>query len=167
MASTLSDYRPNVGIMVLKGDGKVWVGHRANKKGTEYANSDTFWQMPQGGIDEGEDAQAAALRELYEETGIKSVTLLDQTDDWIAYDFPPGIPAKISTKYRGQKQMWFVYRFEGDETEIQINPPPEGHKAEFDQWKWVDMEEMENLVVDFKRDVYAKVIARFSHLVES
>lgn len=166
MTELSTTYRPNVGVMVLNQHGQVWVGHRANKKGTEYANSDTFWQMPQGGIDEGEDAQAASLRELYEETGMKSVTLLDKTEDWIKYDFPPGIPAKIAAKHRGQKQKWFVYRFEGDESEIQINPPPDGHKAEFDEWKWVEFQALESLVVDFKRKVYAKVTARFKHLVE-
>ena len=114
-------YRPNVGIMVLNGDNKVWIGHRANKQGTEYALSDTFWQMPQGGIDADEDPEPAALRELYEETGISTVSLLEATPDWIHYDFPPGIPAKIGKKYRGQKQKWFAYRFLGDSSEIRIN----------------------------------------------
>ncbi len=157
-------YRPNVGIMVLNRVGKVWCGHRANTGGTEYENSLQLWQMPQGGIDESEDPQKAALRELYEETGMKTVSLLAQTDDWISYDFPADVAHKISSKYSGQKQMWFAYRFEGDDSEIQINPPPDGHEAEFDDWRWEDMQRLPELVVEFKRGVYEQVVKCFSHL---
>ncbi|MEE9374797.1 MAG: RNA pyrophosphohydrolase [Rhizobiaceae bacterium] len=157
-------YRPNVGIMVLNTEGKVWTGNRANTIGTEYENANNLWQMPQGGIDEGEDAHIASLRELYEETGMKSVTLLDSTDDWIYYDFPAELTKKISEKHRGQKQKWFAYRFEGDESEIQINPPPDGHKAEFDNWRWEDMHRLPELIVEFKRGVYEQVVKRFAHL---
>ncbi len=159
-------YRPNVGILVLNHENRVWIGHRANKKGTEYALSDTFWQMPQGGIDEGEDAELAARRELYEETGISSILPLDATPEWIRYEFPPGVPAKIATKFRGQKQKWFAYRFTGDESEIRINPPPDGHKAEFDQWRWEELTRLPDLVVDFKQDVYRRVVAQFAHLIK-
>jgi len=158
-------YRRNVGIMVLNHDGDVWVGSRANTKGTEYERADTFWQMPQGGIDDGEDAQAAGLRELYEETGMASVTLLATLPDWVYYDFPANVTRKIAEKYRGQEQMWYAYRFEGEIEEIRINPPPDGHKAEFDQWKWVPMNTLPRLVVEFKREVYEQVVAGFSELV--
>ena len=154
-------YRQNVGIMVLNRDGKVWVGKRIKHPGTD---TDRFWQMPQGGIDEGEDPKAAALRELYEETGIKSVEPLGETPEWLHYDFPEGVKRKIAERYRGQKQMWYVYRFTGQDSEIQINPPPDGHKAEFDQWRWVDMDELPDLVVEFKRDVYEQLVRLFRHL---
>jgi len=157
-------YRPNVGIMVINHAGKVWCGHRANTSDTEYANSSRLWQMPQGGVDKNEDPQTASLRELYEETGIKSVSLLDATENWITYDFPQGIPRKISDKYRGQKQKWFAYRFEGDDSEIQISPPPDGHEAEFDDWRWEEINRLPELVVEFKKDIYQQVVKRFAHL---
>ncbi|MEM9734080.1 MAG: RNA pyrophosphohydrolase [Pseudomonadota bacterium] len=156
-------YRPNVGIMVLNAEGKVWIGRRSETIGTEYESQAQLWQMPQGGIDEGEDPECAARRELYEETGMSSLELLDQTADWIKYDFPAGLTRKISEKYRGQKQMWFVYRFIGDASEIRISPPPDGHKAEFDDWRWEDMGNLPALIVPFKRAVYDQVIARFLH----
>jgi len=158
-------YRPNVGIMVLNQDGKVWVGKRIQKTNKPTSGNEKFWQMPQGGIDEGEDPQIASLRELYEETGISQVKLLGSTSDWLKYDFPEGVSRKIAKSFRGQKQMWYAYEFLGDESEIQINPPPDGHKAEFDQWKWVPMKELPDLVVEFKRPVYDQVIAQFSALM--
>ncbi|MFD0916547.1 RNA pyrophosphohydrolase [Pseudahrensia aquimaris] len=155
-------YRPNVGIMVLNAEGKVWIGRRKGAtNGSEYENQPQLWQMPQGGVDEGEELMAAALRELYEETGIKSVRVLDKTEDWIRYDFPPEVLGKKFEKWAGQKQMWFVFRFIGDETEIQVNPPPDGHKPEFDTWRWEDMASLPDLIVPFKRGVYEKVVARF------
>ncbi len=157
-------YRPNVGIMVLNISGKVWCGHRANTLDTEYANSTRLWQMPQGGVDKNESPQKASLRELFEETGIQSVSLLDFTEDWLKYDFPKNIPDKISKKYSGQKQKWFAYRFEGKDSEIRINPPPDGHEAEFDDWRWEEMNRLPELVVEFKKDVYIQVIKRFAHL---
>lgn len=156
-------YRPNVGIMVLNAEGKVWIGHRAETIGTEYESQAQLWQMPQGGIDEGEDAERAARRELYEETGMSSLEPLDRTEDWIKYDFPAGLTKKISEKYRGQKQKWFVYRFIGNQDEIRIAPPPDGHKAEFDDWRWEEMDRLTDLIVPFKRTVYEQVVARFKH----
>ncbi|MEL6503408.1 MAG: RNA pyrophosphohydrolase [Pseudomonadota bacterium] len=160
-------YRANVGIMVLNAQGKVWIGHRSETIGTEYETQAQLWQMPQGGIDEGEDAEAAARRELYEETGMSSLVPLDRTEDWIKYDFPAGLTKKISEKYRGQKQMWFVYRFTGPESEIRIAPPPDGHKAEFDDWRWEDMAKLPDMIVPFKREVYDQVIARFHKWADS
>lgn len=158
-------YRPCVGIMVLNEAGKVWIGQRISEGNTEYSGSPKRWQMPQGGIDKGEDPLPASLRELHEETGMESVTLLDQTEDWLTYDLPAHLLGTgLKGKYRGQKQMWFAYRFDGDETEIAINPPPDGHKPEFDAWRWEDMANLPDLIVEFKRDIYSQVVERFSHL---
>ena len=158
-------YRPCVGIMVLNSEGKVWIGQRISEGNTEYSGSPKRWQMPQGGIDKGEDPMPASLRELHEETGIESVTLLDQTEEWLTYDLPEHLLGTgLKGKYRGQKQMWFAYRFDGDESEIAINPPPSGHDAEFDDWRWEDMANLPELIVEFKRDIYTQVVKRFSHL---
>lgn len=158
-------YRPCVGIMVLNRQGKVWVGSRLAVDNSEYDGNPQLWQMPQGGIDENEDWQAAALRELYEETGMKSVTLIEAAPDWIKYDLPePLIGIGLRGKFRGQKQRWFAFRFEGDEDEIAINPPPDGHSAEFDDWKWADMASLPEMVVEFKKGVYREVVSVFSHL---
>lgn len=159
-------YRPNVGIMVLNTEGRVWIGHRSETLGTEYETQQQLWQMPQGGIDEGEDAELAARRELYEETGITSIIPVAATANWITYDFPAGLEKRISEKYRGQKQMWFVYRFTGDDSEIQIAPPPDGHKQEFDAWRWEDMRRLPDLIVPFKKEVYDQVISQFIHLAD-
>ena len=158
-------YRPCVGVMVLNGEGRVWVGQRLANDNSEYDGTPQLWQMPQGGIDEGEDWETAARRELYEETGIKSVTLIEQAPDWITYDLPEHlIGVGLKGKFRGQKQRWFAYRFEGEESEIAINPPPDGHTAEFDAWKWAEMAELPEMVVEFKKGVYREVVGAFSHL---
>ncbi|KXF76361.1 RNA pyrophosphohydrolase [Paramesorhizobium deserti] len=158
-------YRPCVGIMVLNRDGLVWAGRRIIIPGDEMDGAVQLWQMPQGGIDKGEEAEPAARRELYEETGIRGVSLLAEAPDWIHYDLPPHlVGVALKGKYRGQKQKWFAYRFEGDESEIAINPPPDGHTAEFDDWAWKPMEELPSLIVPFKRELYEKVVAAFRHL---
>lgn len=158
-------YRPCVGVMVLNSDGRVWAGRRVAKTDSEMAGANHLWQMPQGGIDEGEDALEAAKRELWEETGMRSVTLLAEAPDWVTYDLPPELVGiALKGKYRGQKQRWFAFRFEGDESEIAINPPPGGHHAEFDAWDWKEMAELPALIVPFKRKVYEQVVAAFTHL---
>jgi NTP pyrophosphohydrolases including oxidative damage repair enzymes len=158
-------YRPCVGVMVLNGEGLVWAGRRIAEGNTEYDGSPQLWQMPQGGIDKGEDPLAAAYRELYEETGIRTVSLLGQSRDWINYDLPPHlIGIGLKGRYRGQTQRWFAFRFEGDEAEIRINPPPGGHAAEFDAWAWKPMDELPGLIVPFKRAVYDRVVEEFAHL---
>lgn len=158
-------YRPCVGIMILNRDGLVWAGRRIPIGNSEYDGSPQLWQMPQGGIDEGEDPLKAAYRELYEETGMKTVTLLAEAKDWINYDLPPQlIGIGLKGKFRGQTQRWFAFRFDGDESEIAINPPPGGHEAEFDAWEWKPMETLPGLIVAFKRPVYEKVVAEFTHL---
>ena len=159
-------YRPCVGVMVLNAGGLVWAGRRIPEENSEYDGSPQLWQMPQGGIDEGEEPIEAAWRELYEETGIKSASLLAEAPEWINYDLPPQlIGIGLKGKYRGQTQRWFAFRFEGSEDEIAINPPPGGHSAEFDAWEWKPMHELPELIVPFKREVYRKVVAAFRHLV--
>ncbi|SMC88510.1 RNA pyrophosphohydrolase [Rhizobium sp. RU36D] len=159
-------YRPCVGVMVLNRDGLVWAGRRIAIGNSEYDGSPQLWQMPQGGIDPGEDPLAAAYRELYEETGMKTVSLLAEASRWINYDLPPHlIGIGLKGKFRGQTQRWFAFRFEGDESEIAIDPPPGGHEAEFDQWAWKPMEELPGLIVEFKRKVYEDVVAEFRHLI--
>jgi putative (di)nucleoside polyphosphate hydrolase len=158
-------YRPCVGIMVLNRDGLVWAGRRIAQADSEMAGTDHLWQMPQGGIDKGEDPAEAARRELYEETGIETVSLLAEAPEWINYDLPEHLLGlALKGKFRGQTQKWFAFRFEGDESEIAINPPPGGHDAEFDAWAWKPMAKLPELIVPFKRKVYEEVVAAFRHL---
>lgn len=168
MKSDYSDlpYRPCVGVMVLNKQGLVWAGRRIPQVNSEYDGSNHLWQMPQGGIDEGEHPLTAAVRELYEETGMKSITLLAEASDWIYYDLPDHLMGKaLKGKYRGQAQRWFAFRFDGDESEIMIDPPPTDQHAEFDAWEWREMSVLPDLIVTFKRKVYEQVVAEFSHLV--
>ena len=149
----LSLYRPNVGVVLFNRQGLAWYGQR-------HATPGPFnWQFPQGGVDEGEDLQAAALRELKEETGVTSVTLLGQTDGWILYDFPPEAMnnAKAWRGFVGQKQRWFAFRFLGDETEIDLR----AHEVVFDAWRWGQLSDACHLIVPFKRPAYEPVVAAF------
>jgi putative (di)nucleoside polyphosphate hydrolase len=158
-------YRPCVGLMILNRNGLVWVGHRIAEPDGEMAGSKKLWQMPQGGIDKGEEPIEAARRELYEETGMRTVSPIAEAPDWINYDLPSALVGSVwKGKYRGQTQKWFAFRFEGDESEIKVNPPPGGHEAEFDLWEWRGMDELVDLVVPFKREVYGQVVAAFRHL---
>jgi putative (di)nucleoside polyphosphate hydrolase len=152
-------YRPCVGIMLLNRDGLVWVGHRISKWDKDA--SANMWQMPQGGIDEGESPRVAALRELEEEVGTASATIIAETDDWLTYDLPAeALGVALKGRYRGQKQKWFAMRFDGDDADIDIAPEA-GAKPEFDRWKWVFIDELVDLVVPFKRGVYAQVVDAF------
>ncbi|MGS1094762.1 RNA pyrophosphohydrolase [Aquamicrobium terrae] len=158
-------YRPCVGVMVLNRGGLVWAGHRVPEPNDETTGSDKLWQMPQGGIDRGEDPLVAARRELFEETGIESVSLLAEAPHWINYDLPSHLMGiALHGRYRGQTQKWFAFRFEGDESEIRVNPPPGGHTAEFDRWDWMPMADLPGLIVPFKRKVYEDVVTVFRHL---
>jgi putative (di)nucleoside polyphosphate hydrolase len=121
--------------------------------------------MPQGGIDPGEAADKAALRELNEETGIRTALIIGRAREWMSYDLPKElIGVAWEGRYRGQKQLWFAARFEGEESEIDLEPKP-GHQREFDAWRWVALEELPELVVPFKRPVYEAVVAEFRPLV--
>jgi len=159
-------YRKCVGIMIINGEGKVWMGHRPVITNDEFKPSDNKrWQMPQGGIDKGEAPIAAARREMWEETGITSASLLGEAPDWINYDLPKDlIGSALKGKYSGQTQRWFAFRFEGEDSEINIANPPDGAPVEFDQWQWVDIDELPRRIVEFKREVYVQVVAAFRHL---
>jgi putative (di)nucleoside polyphosphate hydrolase len=154
-------YRPCAGIMALNRDGLVFVGRRSS--GPEHIDATHVWQMPQGGIDDNEDSYKAALRELYEETNIRSVERLDEIGEWLTYDIPRAIIGEAwGGKYRGQKQKWYALRFTGDDSEIDISNPGGGHKPEFIDWRWVAMSELPDLVVPFKRQIYERVVAEFA-----
>jgi putative (di)nucleoside polyphosphate hydrolase len=155
-------YRPCVGIMLLNAHGRIWLGRRFDELILQEAGK--RWQMPQGGIDKNEDPEAAALRELYEETGVRSVTVLAQSRDWIYYDLPlEAVGKALKGKYRGQRQRWFAMRFIGGEEEINLQP--DGHKPEFDSWRWADPSEVLGRIVGFKRNAYEAVLAEFAHLL--
>lgn len=163
--STLG-YRPCVGIMVFNRDGLVWVGRRADAPG-EPEGPGTWWQMPQGGLDEGEEPKSGALRELYEETGMRSVQVIAEVPGWLAYDLPPELQGKAwGGRYRGQKQKWYAARFTGDDGEINITPAP-GHDPEFDRWRWAPIGELIAMTVPFKRGVYEEVVKAFAHLARA
>ena len=158
-------YRACVGVMVLNAQGLVWVGRRLSEGNSESDGSPQLWQMPQGGIDKGEDPRDAAYRELFEETGIKTVSLIAEAKDWINYDLPEHlIGIGLKGKYRGQTQRWFAFRFEGEESEINIENPPSGQHQEFDAWAWKPMQDLPSLIVPFKRAAYEQVVAEFAHL---
>ncbi len=152
-------YRPCVGIMLVNADGKVFVGRRIDTKEGDW------WQMPQGGVDRGEDLELALWRELHEETGVTSAhaTLIKQMVDDIAYDLPEELMGKLwGGKYRGQMQSWFMLRFIGSDADINL----EAHDpAEFCDWKWVDPEDLPNLIIPFKKRVYRTVVEAFRELV--
>ncbi len=155
-------YRECVGIMLLNARGQVWVGRRIPKWAQDASAS--IWQMPQGGIDKGETPEQAAWRELKEETSVCSATIEARIDDWLYYDLPAEVVGTaLKGKYRGQKQKWFAMRLTGPESEIDI-AADDGIEQEFDQWMWSDMDQLVEIIVPFKRDVYAEVIKNFSHL---
>lgn len=150
-------YRPCVGVALFNIQGLVFLGKRATRGIVpEYS-----WQMPQGGVDAGEDPEAAARRELFEETSVSSVRLLGAIDGWLHYDLPREIGAWRG-RYRGQAQRWFAFRFEGPESEINVTVPPDGHSPEFSTWQWASLEHTVELVVPFKRAVYEQVAAAFA-----
>lgn len=158
-------YRPCVGIALFNARGKVWLGRRADAPG-EAEGAGTWWQMPQGGIDAGEDPLTAAMRELYEETSVTSVELIKAASETVRYDLPVDLISQSwGGKYRGQEQYWFALRFTGSEDEINVLSPGGGkHKSEFSEWRWDDLAATPDLVVDFKRPVYATVVRLFAYI---
>lgn len=152
----LSRYRPNVGVVLFHPDGRVWLGRRAATPGPYN------WQFPQGGVDEGEDLEAAARRELAEETGATRARVLARTEGWILYDYPPEVLASKQRNrgFAGQKQVWFALRFEGDDVDFVLD----GHadEVEFDAWRWGRLAEAPDLVVPFKRSAYEQVVRAFA-----
>lgn len=150
-------YRPCAGAMLVNRDGKVFVGQRIDNPGEA-------WQMPQGGIDEGEDPQSAALRELEEETGVSRdlVTVIGVTPEELHYDLPEELVGKLwKGKWRGQRQMWYLLRFEGQDSDINIATK----HPEFSEWKWLDPDQLPDVIVPFKRKLYRDVLAQFRELI--
>ena len=142
-------YRPCVGIMLFNQDGKVFVGKRIDQ-------TVEGWQMPQGGIDKGEEPREAVLRELQEEVGTAKAQILGEMEAWVTYDLPKHlVGVAFHGKYRGQKQKWFALRFTGTDADIDLT----AHEPEFADFKWVDLKELPDLIVPFKRDTYRQVIA--------
>jgi putative (di)nucleoside polyphosphate hydrolase len=147
-------YRPCVGVMLFNSEGLVFVGKRIDQ-------TVEGWQMPQGGIDDGETPAEAALRELKEETGTRNAKVLREMDEWLAYDLPAHLLGiALHGRYRGQRQKWIAMRFLGTDDEIDVATP----EPEFAHWKWLAIEALPRLIVPFKRDTYAKVIAEFRDL---
>lgn len=147
-------YRPCAGIMMLNRKSEVFVAKRIDMVAEA-------WQMPQGGIDDGEDPRSAALRELMEETGTNNVDVLRELDDWLTYDLPDELIGKIwKGRYRGQRMKWFAVRFLGQDDQIDINTP----HPEFSEWKWINMQKLPDVIVPFKRDLYQTLVDHFHDL---
>ena len=150
-------HRPNVGIALFNPAGQIWLGRREGTPGP------WNWQLPQGGIDAGEDARTAALRELEEETGIpaSAVEIIGEIPGWIAYDYPPDVredPRFVKKRHLGQKQRWFALRFNGSDSDIDLASHAE---VEFDTWRWGDLSEIPDLIIPWKRHVYVQVVEAF------
>ena len=146
-------YRPCVGVMLMNGQGEVFVGQRID-------NEAPAWQMPQGGVDKGEAPRDAALRELWEETGVapELVSVEAETEEWLPYDLPHDIVPRIwKGRYRGQEQKWFLLRFHGSDDQVNIATD----HPEFSTWRWLAADEVVGQIVPFKRDVYEKVLSAF------
>ena len=161
-------YRPNVGIALFNASGQVLIGRRFRDDGPEIILPGLEWQMPQGGVDPGEDTWDAARRELYEETSVRSVQKLGEVADWLIYDIPRTVAGRAwKGRYRGQRQKWYAVRFTGADAEINVANPGGGHKAEFVNWRWEPMKNLPDLIVPFKRPVYERVVKEFSRLAGS
>ena len=155
--------------MLLNREGLVFVGRRRNGGRSRARRRRHDWQMPQGGIDDGEDPYAAALRELYEETNVRSASSCSpRSQDWLAYDLPGDVAGTAwKGRYRGQTQKWFAFRFPGDEQRDRHRHPAGGHRPEFDAWRWERMDGSPELIIPFKRPVYERVVESFAHLAAS
>lgn len=149
-------YRPCAGIMLLNCDNKVFVAKRID-------TDVEAWQMPQGGIDDGEDPKAAAIRELEEETGVTNATVIDEYADWLTYDLPDELYGKVwKGRYGGQTMKWYVMRYHGIDDDINI----ETAHPEFSTWRWAAMSELEDIIIPFKKEIYRKLANKFSYLVD-
>ena len=161
---TALPYRPCVGVMLVNAEGQVFVGKRIDTRG-QPDEGGVYWQMPQGGIDDGEDLHAAALRELWEETGVGEhhVTLLATTREELLYDLPEELLGKLwKGKYRGQRQHWILARFTGSDEDVRLDAHD---PAEFDAWQWMEPDLLPELIVPFKKRVYRSVLDEFRALI--
>ncbi|WP_137179591.1 RNA pyrophosphohydrolase [Roseomonas sp. AR75] len=162
MALTQKPYRTNVGALLFNAAGLVLVARRADLPNAEGAAGG--WQLPQGGVDEGEDLRVAVLRELAEEVGTARAEILEEYPGWLTYDFPLDLAARgfrIAQRYRGQRQKWFALRFTGVDADIRLDAD---QHPEFDAWRWARLAELPGLAVAFKRDIYAELARAFAHL---
>lgn len=160
-------YRDCVGIALFNAAGDVFIGRRCRDGFPEGADEDSRpWQMPQGGLDKGEQPLDAARRELWEETSVRSAELIAEAPDWICYDLPDAdLGIALKGRYRGQRQRWFAFRFTGPDSEIDVARPGGGrHRAEFDAWRWETLEALPGLIVPFKRQAYEAVVRSFADL---
>ena len=155
---SLLPYRPNVGAVLFNRDGRVLVARRADLPNKEAPAG--AWQLPQGGIDEGEDPRGALLRELAEEIGTDRAEIIGEHDDWLIYDLPPELVGiALHGKYRGQRQRWFALRFLGEDGDIRLDLDPH---PEFDAWRWAPLAELPGLAVPFKRAIYEVLVESFA-----
>jgi putative (di)nucleoside polyphosphate hydrolase len=155
MSSKSKQYRPNVGIMLLNHDGQVFVAQRIDTPGSA-------WQMPQGGIDDGETPSQAVIRELKEEIGTDHVEIIIEAQDWLSYDLPIYLQNKLwGGHYIGQKQKWFLMRFLGQDQDINLQT----EHPEFSDWKWVSPDQLPSLAIDFKKKIYEEVLVLFKHYI--
>ena len=158
-------YRQNVGIALFNASGQVLIARRIKDDGPEIIMAGHAWQMPQGGVDPEEDLEAAARRELWEETGVRSADVIGRLSAPVRYDFPPysGPPHRLSA-FRGQEQRWFAMRFTGTDSEIDLALGGNDAEPEFDSWRWERLDRIIGLVVPYKQHIYAQVVREFAGL---
>jgi len=158
-------FRPCAGVALFNKEGKIWLGQRKSNAETQGSK---LWQLPQGGIDKGEKRLAAAKRELWEETGVTDAIVIENVEGWLKYELPDELLGiGLKKKYRGQKQAWFAFLFTGDDSQINISEPPDGAPVEFDAWRWADLSEITEKIVDFKRPLYAELQVKFADIPEA